>query len=323
MVSDAQLEALLRQLAASLKAGLGGPTMLPGLLSTLPAPLHGPLKRALLGGALLSTTLGDAQLVTAADRALIEAGERSGRLPELLVTLADTVRERRQTRTKALVALAYPALIVSLAGFLLTAPLAVTRGIGAWLSLAVWPSVIVALCFLLARVVLPALPPTSPARVLPRRLALSLPVVGGALERGAYATFCEVLSQLLAAGLPYTLSLPAALDASGHPRLEGAAARVLARLDDGGGLAECLRETGALPERLLLPIAAAERSGTVDVTLSAYGRDERAAYRQGLLALVAASGVMAFLVVATAVAVTLVAGAQSYVGDIEAVLPDE
>jgi type IV pilus assembly protein PilC len=316
-MNDQQLIALMKQVATALRSGAGLATVAPALLMTVPAKLRPALQRALGGGDVLSETLARVGLIDEAERALLAAGEQGGRLPETLDALARTIEERRSARLKLAASLAYPALLVALAGFLLTAPLAVTRGVGAWLSVAVWPAAFVLAAVIGFFVVWPRLPRSSPLRLAPARIGAALPIVGPQLVRGSLASFLDVLGQLVGAGLPYTLALPAALNASGHPTLWGAERTVMDAIARGATLTEALRGARALPETMLGSIHAAETAGAVPKTLVALARLERDAHRRFVLGSAVAIGMLAFAVVAGAIGVSIVLGGQAYVEQIE------
>lgn len=316
-VNDRQLEVLLRQLSAVARSGAGPAAIAPAILQAAPPSARGALTQALQGGVALSVALQKAGVLDDGEAALLAAGERAGRVPETLDALAATARERQRTRRKLVAGLAYPALLVVLAGFLLTAPMAVTQGVGAWLSVAVWPLVFVGGTAVIYFFLVPRLPKNSAVRTAPARFSESLPLLGRGFQRAGLGRFCDLLSQLVAAGLPYTLALPSAMQA--WPRLAAHEQTVRRAVDGGATLTEALRKTGVVPARVLGPLQAAEQTGTVDETLRALGRDELEAGRRFTLGLAIALGMGAFLAVAAAIGITIVAGAQSYIEQVDSI----
>jgi type II secretory pathway component PulF len=318
-MNDRALESLLRSLATTLRAGVGLGTVGPALLSGAPARARAALQRAITGGTALSEALSSAGLIDDAERALLAAGESGGRLPDVLDALARAVAERRAARSKLLIALAYPALLVSLAGFLLTAPLAITRGVGEWLSIAVWPALFVVTAGTLVLVVWPRLPRGSSLREGPMTLVSKLPLVGPQLKRGAIASALDILGQLVDAGLPYTLALPAALRAAGHADIRRGERAIVSALDRGATLVDALRAGAVFPERVLAPLVAGEVSGNVPKTLAMLARSERDAHRRFVLGSGVVIGMLAFAVVAGAIALTIISGGQAYIEQIDAI----
>jgi general secretion pathway protein F len=318
---DRSLEVFLTQLSVALKAGTP-PGLLPTQVTTVPARLRASLPKVFAGEVPLSAALVGAGLVTSAEAAVLSAGERSGTLPVVLEALARTLRERRAAARRLLMGLAYPAFLVVAAGALLPLPLVVTDGLGAWLSIAIWPPLIVGGALVLALIVWPRLPKEHALRGLAGRLLFSLPIVGGAATRGAAGTFFRLLSQLVAAGVPITLGLEASLAACGHPVWQARAARVRSAIDEGATLDDALRRHLELRPEVLSQIASAERVGALDTTLERLGKDESEAWGRFVIAAAVVAGVLCFLVVAGAIGGAIVTGAQGYFDQIDRITDD-
>ncbi len=319
MTDDRKLDLLFTQLATWLRSGASAVVMLPSLLDASPVSLRAPLQRALTGSSTLSQAFGASGLLSSSERALLEAGESSGRLPELLDALAHLRSQRRATRRLLLAGLAYPASLLVLGGFLLTAPMAITRGVGAWLSVAVWPFILVSALAVMFFVLAPRLPRDAWLVTAPRRFASRVPLLGKGFAGGSAAVFCDVLAHLIGAGLPYTLALPAALQASGVDSNSRKERELMRALDAGATLTEALRSSQIVPVHMLPTLNSAEQSGTLERALTVLARDEGQRYRSFLRALVALTSVAVFGLVVVAIAATIIMGASSYIERIDAI----
>lgn len=82
--------------------------------SPLQTELWDDVERAIRDGRPLAAALEDSTMVPPSVSAMISAGERSGRLPEVLVTIADCSEEDLETTVKRTTSLIEPALIVAL-----------------------------------------------------------------------------------------------------------------------------------------------------------------------------------------------------------------
>ncbi len=316
-MSDRNLEALLRALAAAHQAGLAGAGLWGAVRPATPGPWAPAVGKALTQGGALSRALSEVGAISAAESALLAAGEKAGRIPDTLGVLADMVGRRRTVRTRALMAVAYPALLVGLAGMLLPAPMVITQGVGAYLAVALWPAGLVGAGLTLVFGVVPRLPAEHGLRRGLVRLALSMPGLGGALRRQQLSTFCEVLGQLLSAGVSITVALPVALTVL--PGAEDAAVAVTRTLAAGSGLSDALAAApGTFPPALLAALSVGERTGTLDLTLAAWAAQERQAAQQRLLLVVVMVGLLLFLLVAAGIGFSVVQGAQRYIDSIDA-----
>jgi type IV pilus assembly protein PilC len=82
--------------------------------SPLQKELWDEVERSIRDGRPLASALEESALVPPSVSAMISAGERSGRLPEVLVTIADCSEEDLETTVKRTTSLIEPALIVVL-----------------------------------------------------------------------------------------------------------------------------------------------------------------------------------------------------------------
>ena len=270
-----------------------------------------PLARRLEGNALR-----DSEALLDGPAAIIDAGERGGFLPKALRLAADALAAASARRRRAVIALAYPVLLVAAAGAILPLPLAFQSGAAAYLRAAAPVELALACVLGLVFVVLPRLPNDQRARL--HRLWASAPVVGAIIVEDARAACLEVLGALLACGATLTTSLPAAVHAGGLLSWRTGLARAEAVLGRGGTLAEALSAAGILDEARAGRIAVAERSGTLDRALPALAKEAHESAQRRFTALAVGAGLVCFLAVAAAVGVVIVSGVHSYIDTIDA-----
>lgn len=321
-LSDKALESSLRALAEALESGIGVATYLdnPAASAMLPAEVREGLQRSVGAGGTLATGFGLLGVMTSGELALLRAGEKRGHVVESLRALADAIEQRRKDRHRLLMGLLYPALLLSASGCLLPLPLLVKEGLGAYLSVAVWLPLLVLLGVIYALVVVPRLGPTSPLRVMPRRIGFSLPFLGGALRKGAYGTFLEVLGGCLSAGLPLWDALKSAIIAADEPRLLAREASVLGTIEAGGTLGEALTSAGVFDPSVLAAVGQGELTGKLDEVLPRTARAQRAVARQAVMIVI---GVLVFVVAVAVLGMIvtgLVQGVQGYFETLDGVL---
>ena len=212
-------------------------------------------------------------------RALISAGEESGKLGTVLASLADFIEERARLQQKITLAFVYPAILTAVSllvvVFLLTyvipqvvqvftqtrqaLPLltqamialsAFLRGYG-WLVLLAIAGAVIAVRRALR---------VQAVRLQWHRRLLGLPVLG-ALERALNtARFASTLSILAGSGVPMLRALQAAGDTVTNLALRGRVIAASQRVREGASLARALQvddeseERAATPQRLFPPV---------------------------------------------------------------------
>ncbi|MEW5853692.1 MAG: type II secretion system F family protein [Myxococcota bacterium] len=258
------METLLSNCAQVLDAGLTVPAFAQGAgASDLPASARELLQRTDLVPSEALFRLG---VLDHAGKALVVVGERTGRLPEALRHVVARMRERRKAMRALQARLLQPLLLLTVAGLVLPLPSWVTSGPAAYLRTAApVVGVVVVLGFLVAR--LPSLPPGSTLRSVLSRLALYLPLARGVVLHQSNATFTDVLSTCLAAGLPAREALVLAADATHDARLLDAQATWVATLDRGATLAEVLGIRAVFPGDVVARVAVGEQSGRLPEVL--------------------------------------------------------
>lgn len=220
-----------------------------------------------------------------AQRAVVAAGESSGRLESCLERLALSLERDLEAAERTREAIRYPK-IVLLAACLaaavllvfviprfalvferIEAPLplptealmaasgAVTRG---------WPWA--AGAAVLAWAVFRSLASAPGAAAVGGRALLRAPLLGGIVTLLAMARWANALGDLLKAGAPLIQSLELAAGAAGNAHIAGSMRRAALRVAEGAGLSGPLREAGA-PGIAVRMVEAGEASGELDEAL--------------------------------------------------------
>ena len=212
---------------------------------------------------------------------LAAAGERSGRLPELLSSLATWLERRERIRKKIASALSYPAAVLGIAVVVVGLMLVYVvpefermfAGYGAELPpltrlvvglseqlredglllLTLGGGVVLACGWMRRR--LPGV------RNLEERVKLRLPLLGGLLARAALARFMRTLATLLAAGLPAIDALDAAGGACGSSCYEEAIRQARDDVATGLSLRRSMAYLEVLPPELVRMVGVGEETG--------------------------------------------------------------
>jgi len=257
-------------------------------------------------------------------RGLVGAGAETGRLPEVLASLADYLEAREAMRQKVILALIYPAVVTVIALAVIAVLLAYvvpqvvavyqqSRQTLPWLTQALiatsaffratfwlWIvlAVVAALTLLWAR--------RQPAlRERWDGVLLRLPIVGRLVRSLDAARFASTLSILVGSGAPLLRSLEAAADVVRTMPMAAAARRASALVREGVALSRALREQNVFPPVLLHLVASGEQSGRLAPLLARAAEElERDAERR--LAWLAALLQPALIVVMGAIVLVLV-----------------
>ena len=290
-LSAAQLALLTRQMSALIGSGLPIDEALGALAEGSEGSLRArlvALRARVMEGSTLAAAMAEApETFPVLYRATVAAGEASGRLDEVLARLADYTEGRQALRSKLLLALAYPALLSTVAilvvgGLMIWVvpqvvgvfeqahqvlpwPTRVLIGIsalverfGAWLLLP--PAVLVIAGIVLLRM--------SAIRVSGQRLLLRMPVLGRLVRAADTARFSRTLALLVGSAVPLLDALNIASRVVVNASLREAFARVAVRVREGAGLARALEESGQFPPVALRLVASGEKSGRLDTMLS-------------------------------------------------------
>jgi general secretion pathway protein F len=337
-LSQTELAVLTRQLASLLGAQLPVAEALTVLVeqsdkSSL-RELMAAVRTEVLAGASLSSALArHPRQFPEIYRALIAAGEESGRLGTVLASLADYVEERARLQQKITLAFVYPAIVTLVAlgvvvglltyvvpqvvqvfantkqqlPFLTTALIAVSNFVRSWGWLV---ALIVALAGFAAWRALQV----PDLRLAWDRRLLTLPVVGVLSRTLNTARFASTLSILVGAGVPMLRALQAAGETVGNQAMRARVAEATSRVREGYSLARALKaddkegrpgHVRLFPPVLVHMIASGEATGRLpDMLARAADIHSREAERRALFftsllepALILAMGLIVMLIV--------------------------
>lgn len=290
-ISGTELALLTRQFATLVRAGLTLEECLNALIEQSESNrtrhvLAGVRGRMLEGQSLARSMAAFPQAFPDIYRVMIDAGEQSGRLVEVLERLADYTETRQALRQKVLLAFIYPALVtlvaITVVGLLLVyvvpqvtrvftntgqeLPM-VTRALIA-MSDAARATGLFWLIALVGAAVGGAIALRNPAvRFRWHRQLLRLPVVGRLIRGINAARFADTLGILTASGIPLLPALQSAVPVVNNLPMRAAVEEALKQVREGGSLSRSLGKTRLFPPLVVHLIASGEASGRLDAML--------------------------------------------------------
>ncbi|MFN0067900.1 MAG: type II secretion system F family protein [Limisphaerales bacterium] len=270
---------LYQQIALTIASGLPLPRAIRGLAEKpVSGSFRGPLLRVadrLDGGDTLAEAVGRlGGWMPEFDRAMIGAGELSGRLDETLRLLARSCRDRAASLRAMINGLIYPVAVFHVAALVFPTEL---------LRKLFWDGAVGPFLARKAGVLLPAYAAvlllawaSQGARGRAVRSVIEtvfglLPVIGGAMRALALARLSLALEALLNAGVAVTRAWPLAAAASGSSRLQRAVQHWPDQLEAGRTPAELIGSSGTFPGEFASLYGTGEVSGRVDEILPQLG----------------------------------------------------
>jgi type IV pilus assembly protein PilC len=218
--------------------------------------------------------------------AVVRAGEISGALPVALDTLTVYLEKTAQLRRKVLGAITYPAVILTVAIIIVfvmivklvpifegvyvranTVLPAPTRLLIAVSGVVRDYTLIVFLLLLALALLLFIAIQTEIGRRLFDGFKLRMPLFGALIRKSIMARACRTLSVLLSAGIPLLEAMETTARVSGNRIIELAMMTATRRMQEGGTIAETLRQTGEFPSLVVQLVATGEESGTLPAML--------------------------------------------------------
>lgn len=249
--------------------------------------------------------------------ALIESGEQSGALEQMLDRVALYKEKSEALKQKVSKALKYPIVTLIIAAIVtiillvkvvptfqqmfssmggeLPAPTQFLIDLSEWLQANVLILVgsIVAIFFGLKEAI-----KRSPKVAEEKdKLVLKLPIVGEIMKKSAVARFGRVLSTTFAAGVPLVDALESVAEASGNVVYRDAILKIQDEVSSGTQMNAAIRASGVFPNMVVQMVAIGEESGALDAMLekvATYYEDEVDNLVDGLTAMIEPI-VMAFL----------------------------
>jgi len=204
--------------------------------------------------------------------ALIDAGETSGRLDDIVGKIRDDLERARESRSKIITRLLYPIVILCLAVLLPPLYLVLSGRADEYLRVQLsffGPVALLAIAWGLRGKIVP---PHSALRELLQNVVRAIPLLGRFLVENALARALSTLGLMLRSGLGFEASLPLVARASGWKFLENEFLEIEKSIRDGATASEGLCGLTGLPKEFHSVIATGETAGTLDEALDRCGR---------------------------------------------------
>lgn len=231
-------------------------------------------KRVSHGQRLSEIVADHPKVFSSLNRAMITAGEQSGRLDEVLEEVADYLEKEQELRRMLSRETFYPKVLVAAA---ILIPL-VARTFIVWFSQGTGAAFVAALQtlggYLVLFLALAALwfayskyRETEQGRHSIDRGKLSVPLLGPIISQLAWAKICRAIAALYKAGVSTSEALELAGPASGNLALEQALQGAIPHVQKGVPLSDALTSSGYVPDLPLRMLRTGEQTGDLDVTL--------------------------------------------------------
>jgi general secretion pathway protein F len=298
-LSTADLSNLTRQLSTLLNAGLTVEATLSALIEQADTQKHKQLLAGLRGDVLAGKSLAASmgrypRVFSELYRTLVNAGESSGKLAEVLMKLADHVEEQHALKQKLLIALIYPAIVLIVSVAVVTALLiyVVPQVVGVFQNtnqtLPLLTRALLALSkfiqltgiyWLIAGAVAAFFARRALANEAVRRrwhfALLSWPIVGRTIRARNSAQLASTLSILAGSGVPVLTALDAAAGVLGNLPMREALQRAARAVQEGASLSKALGASGLFPPVMVHLIASGEASGRLPETLASAAKQQQ------------------------------------------------
>ena len=201
------------------------------------------------------------------DGALLEAGEKSGRLPQCFRLLASYYAERSQLARQVINDLTYPLFLFHFAIFIGPAPeLFLSGNVMGYLSKVL--GILVPIYIVVAVILVASQGSRGETwRALMEVITRPVPLLGPARRALALSRLASALEALINAGVPIIEAWELAAGASGSPALRRAILSWRPAIMSGTTPGEALRKTSAFPELFANMYNTGETSGKLDDSL--------------------------------------------------------
>ena len=302
-LATADLARVTRQLATLLGAGLTIEQTFNAIIEQAESEPERQLLAAVRGQVLEGQSLGTALTQfpnTFSDlyRTLVAAGETSGRLPLVLARLADYVEEQQALKQKLLIAMIYPAIVMTVCILVVTGLMVyvVPQVIGVFESTKQTLPLMTRALLALSKFIqitgvfwlVAGVAAFIGARIALRREAvrrrfdkalLRLPLFGRLIRSQESAQLAATLSILVGSGVPVLTALQAGAGVVGNLPMREALQRATVAVREGSGLARAIiaqqQKPPLFPPVMVHLIASGEASGRLTQTLEAAARQQQ------------------------------------------------
>lgn len=220
---------------------------------------------------------------------LVAAGEAGGILDSILTRLAIYIEKRMKLIRQVRGAMTYPAIVVVVAAGVMTVLMVFVipafenmfKDFGSKAELPKLTRIVVSIsknfvgnipfivlglgatAFLLRYIYR-----TPKGKKFFHRVMLSIPIIGGVLQKIAVARFTRTLGTLLQSGVPILDALDICAKSSGNVVIEEAVQHVRSKVAEGKNMAEPLMEKPVFPSMVIQMIAVGEQTGALDQMLN-------------------------------------------------------
>ncbi|MDA8363777.1 MAG: type II secretion system inner membrane protein GspF [Gammaproteobacteria bacterium] len=290
-ISGSELALLTRQFATLVHAGLTIEECLNALVeqteSARTRTVLAGVRGRVLEGQALARSMGDfPEAFPDIYRNMVDAGEQSGKLDEVLERLAGYTEERQALQNKVLLAFIYPALVTIVAlsvvaglliyvvpqvtrvftdsGQALPAPTRILIHLSDFVrAVGIWWLVGAAAVYIGVRTMLRE--PKLRARW--HRGLLGIPLFGRLVRGVNAARLTSTLGILTASGIPLLNAMQSAFQVVGNLPMRAAVEDALRQVREGGSLSRSLGKSKLFPPLVIHLIASGEASGSLDLML--------------------------------------------------------
>ncbi|MDO8588305.1 MAG: type II secretion system F family protein [Armatimonadota bacterium] len=246
--------------------------------------------------------------------ALIESGELAGGMDRAAAQAADYLEKQLEVRRKFSRATFYPKALLLAVILIPPLPALILDGFQAYLNAVLKTAVPLVLLSLTIWIVFRiALQSPGFARMWDG-FKLGIPGIGGNVRKFALAKFARAAAVLYAAGAPMAQSVETAAAASGNRFVGKRLAATSSALRNGADLHSALSDSKVLTPLLEEMIATGQMTGNVDEMMNKIAEYYEAEAESGMDKLAVVIGIVAFLLVALYIGVTVIGGYSSLGG---------
>jgi type IV pilus assembly protein PilC len=214
---------------------------------------------------------------------MVEAGEASGGLAEILAKVADYFEASVKLTKKVKSAMTYPIAVIGLAIILVNVLLIFVIPVFAemfadfgaelpkptqfLISLSDWMKSNVFYCIIAGYIgykIWSKFVKTPRGRALRDRITIKAPIFGNLIKKISLARFCRTYATLLRSGVPILRALEIVAASSGRVQIEEACTQISKHISSGGQVSDVLRENIYFPAMVAHMLKAGESTGNVD-----------------------------------------------------------
>jgi type II secretory pathway component PulF len=193
-------------------------TLIPGLKPRLQKAFLALAEGVAQGNPLSETMTLYPKIFDPVDIMLVEVGEESGNLPDLIALLSKWHEMSARMLKRLISGLLLPVLVLTIAAFVFPLPSFVLGdfSLTAYLFQALGTLMLFWVPAGIIVLIVRTTPRTGPARRVLDNIVLRIPILGSAVHRLAIGRFCWAFHMLCKAGMPYSESVDMALSVTGN-----------------------------------------------------------------------------------------------------------